>query len=435
MLKNKKILIAFLCGIFLLMLFCNLCTEEVADDWSYHFSWSSGERIDSISDIIPSMKVHYEQTNGRLVAHSFVQIFEALPKVIFNFVNAGMFMLMLGLMYYISYGKKHNFLLLGALFSAVWVFTPAFGQVFLWLDGACNYLWSVCFGLLYILPFVTDFLYDKTIKALWLKILFIPFSLLMGAFSENGSAAFIGMGILLQLALWFFQKKRFTVWGVLSVPTAIIGLYFMVSAPGTHKNKSLSLTATKLRENFITALNMYKLLEVLLVVFCVFLVIAILTKIPREKLILSLIFIAGSLAANFIMITAAYYEGRSMVCSVILLIIADGILMQHLFHADHKAVAASAASIAMLYAAFYICIGVNDIYVTGSKYRQNEQYVIDCKEQGITNIELPMIRCETKYSAGRGLLYLSTESPSNWPNRDMAKYYGVDSIIGVWKNP
>jgi len=49
-------------------------------------------------------------------------------------------------------------LLLACLFGAVWVFTPTFGQAFLWLDGSCNYGWGSALGLWWLLPYVRRFL-------------------------------------------------------------------------------------------------------------------------------------------------------------------------------------------------------------------------------------------------------------------------------------
>ncbi len=430
---NKIIFITLFCVIFLLMFVCNCFTEEIADDYNYHFSWATGERIDSISDIFPSMKAHAEATNGRLVAHFFVQLFEMLPKLIFNIVNTGFFAAMIALIYYISANKKRNNFLLFTIFGAIWVFTPAFGQVYLWLDGACNYLWGVVFGLLYLIPFINDLLYDKPVKSICMKTAIVIYALAVGAFSENGSAAVIFMSILIQLALVFIQHKKFTVWGISSVVTAVIGFILMVSAPGTSKNKGGDWSFAYLRENFITALETYRIIEILLIAFCILLVLACMMKIKREKLCLTLIFFAGSLVANFMMTAAAYYPQRSMIFCTVFLIIADAILFETVLSGEFKAIAASAAAILVLYTVYYVCIGVNDIYYTGSQLRANEEYIIECKEQGITDVKVPLFFSDTKYSASNGHLYLSTEDAYTWPNDSMAQYYEVDSIIGYWE--
>lgn len=430
---NKRLTAGIFILIFLLLLLCNFLTEEIADDYSYHFSWSTGKWIESVADIIPSMRIHAHSTNGRVVAHFFVQLFEMLPKWIFNVINSLLFALMIGLMHYIASGNKRNNGLLLGLFGAVWIFTPAFGQVYLWLDGACNYLWGVAAGLLWLIPWIKDFLYDKPLKTWWMKLSMVLLSVPVGAFSENGSAAFIGMSVLLQMAMVIFQKKKPTLWGIASVAAACGGYLPMVFAPGTLKNKGGNFGLGFLRENFITAMEKYRMLEILLIALCVMLVLCVVQKVRREKLILALIFVAGSLAANFMMTAAAYYPDRSMVFCTVLLIVADGILLEELMSGDYQVTAACALSVVMLYTAFFVLIGVNDIFYTGSHMKENEQYIAACREEGIMDVKVPLFRSETKYSASTGLLYLSTERSDVWPNTSMAKFFEVDSIIGYWK--
>ncbi|MBQ7779387.1 MAG: hypothetical protein IJ404_02735 [Clostridia bacterium] len=428
--ENKWIAAGILCFIFLVMLFCNFQTPYIADDYSYHYSWATGERITNVWQIFASMKVHYTATNGRLVTHFLVQIFEMLPKWVFNFCNAALFTAMIGMLYKLSAGQKRSNLLLLCLFGAVWLFTPAFGQVFLWLDGSCNYLWSILMGLFYLLPFAADLLFDKPMKKLWQQFLFLPFSVLMGAYSENVSAAFMGMAVLLQLILMLMQHKKCTWWEPLSVVAALAGYLPMISAEGTAKFNGIEYTAENLRLGFINALKNYQKLEVLLAVFCVFLVLACLERAEKKKLAMALILFAGSLAACFLMMFSANFDDRRLLGSAVLLIAACGVLFQPLFEGRHRAAASALASVLMLYTSLHLLLGVHDVYASGREYRNNVQYIYDCKVQGITEIRLPIIQPETKYSAGHGLYYLSTETADLWPNDAMAKYYGVDSILG-----
>jgi len=85
----------------------------------------------------------------------FAQLFLLLPKAIFNVINAlvttAIFFIMLSICGFERPGK--SLFLLAAAFMLVWYFTPDFGQVFLWLDGACNYSWAILFSLLFY-PFI-----------------------------------------------------------------------------------------------------------------------------------------------------------------------------------------------------------------------------------------------------------------------------------------
>jgi len=261
----------------------------------------------------------------------------------------------------------------------------------------------------------------------------VIYAFFVGAFSENGSAGIICMSVLLQLALIIFQHKKITWWGVSSVITACVGFVWMVSAPGTSKNKGGNWSLSFFRENFISALEKYRILQILLITFCVLLTIACIKKIKKEKIWLSVILLAGSLVSNFMMIAASYYENRSMVFSAAFLIAAVAVLFEALFHGEVKLLTCSLAAVLALYTVFFIFIGVNDIYYTGTQLKNNEAYIIACKEEGIMDVEVPLFFSETKYSATKGLFYMSSTDSNVWPNTSMAKYFGVDSIIGVWK--
>ena len=43
---------------------------------------------------------------------------------------------------------------------------------------------------------------------------------------------------------------------------------------------------------------------------------------------------------------------------------------------------------------------------------------------------MPLVEGSTKYSGIYCLRYLDTQDPTTWPNADMAKFYGVRSMLG-----
>lgn len=82
-LLSKRAYAAALALLFIFMLALNFLTPYQADDFAYHFSFDTGERIESISDIFPSLAAHTQTMNGRVIAHFFVHLFELLPKAVF----------------------------------------------------------------------------------------------------------------------------------------------------------------------------------------------------------------------------------------------------------------------------------------------------------------------------------------------------------------
>ena len=65
--------------IFLLMLGCNFLTKYITDDFRYMFSFADWSRMEHLSQIIPSMAAHAKSMNGRLTAHSLVQVSMLFP--------------------------------------------------------------------------------------------------------------------------------------------------------------------------------------------------------------------------------------------------------------------------------------------------------------------------------------------------------------------
>ena len=193
--SSRLSMIAVLIGIFLIMLFCNFNTDLVADDYMYCFSFADNSRIDSLADIFPSMAAHRHSMNGRVVAHFMVQLFLMLPKAVFNIFNAAFFTALVWLIYYIARRDgKNNALLLMCCFGLIWVLQPEFGQVYLWLDGSVNYLWCAVACLIWLIPWVDKFVYDREPNTVC-KGIYIIFSVIVGAFSENASVALIFMAI------------------------------------------------------------------------------------------------------------------------------------------------------------------------------------------------------------------------------------------------
>ena len=154
--KSWKLACLIYCGMFAIMYICNSMTPFMADDFGYHFIVGTNQRVENVWQIIPSMAAHARMINGRLIPHSVVQMFVLLPKYVFDLVNSGMFCLQVALLTGFFFDEVRSNLKTLTIFSAIWVFELAFGQVNLWQDGAVNYLWSVVLLFLYLRPFARE---------------------------------------------------------------------------------------------------------------------------------------------------------------------------------------------------------------------------------------------------------------------------------------
>ena len=201
--RRERVL--FLCGLaasFALMLALNAQTPLMMDDYDYSFSWSTGERLSGLADILRSQAAHYRIWGGRSVVHALAQLFLYWGKPVFNAFSAAMYVLLLLEILALSgrrEGPRRDVLLLAAQ-TELLAFIPFFGTVFLWLDGACNYLFGTALALVPLLIAESEReggFFDSG----WRRgALALPLCFLAGWTNENTACGVLAvMGLLLLL--------------------------------------------------------------------------------------------------------------------------------------------------------------------------------------------------------------------------------------------
>mgnify|MGYP006958745172 FL=1 len=187
-----------------------------------------------------------------------------------------------------------------------------------------------------------------------------------------------------------------------------------------------------LMENFRNAaLQYWKLFGVLLVAFAVALVLNLWLRTDSKRTVTALIFLAGSLAANFIMVFANYYTARSALGAFVFLLIGVVILIHSLLAYEKcRPLLTCVFAILFLFTVPSLDAGTRDIVDTHTRIKENEAYISECREMGILDVSVPVFQASTKYSEACGLTYLDTENPKMWPNDAMTIYYGLNSLIG-----
>lgn len=235
-----------LLGVFLLMWALNsLCYRFYGDDYLYSFVWEGhamgiplsehARRIQSFGDIFYSLKLHYMTWGGRMVAHFFAMFFLWVGKEWFNVVNAGMVVLLLLAMQWIAIGGKVTARLspfVTALsFFCVWTFNINFCGTMLWVAGACNYLWTSVFLLMFLIPYVRHYLTDGRVNyPSWFGPLWFVMGLLAGNSNEN-TICWIGLSGGLYL-LYAWKKKALSAWMLWGLVGLGIGYFALMLAPG-----------------------------------------------------------------------------------------------------------------------------------------------------------------------------------------------------------
>lgn len=126
----------------------NLYTPLSTDDFHYHFIFGSKEPINSLTDIIESQYNHYFILNGRTIPHCFAQLFNGIAgKFTFNFINSIVFILFLHLLR-INTNNKNDISIIIFISISIFIVSQEFGECYVWMTGACNYLWSATLWLI-----------------------------------------------------------------------------------------------------------------------------------------------------------------------------------------------------------------------------------------------------------------------------------------------
>ena len=428
--SSKKWSLFIYVSMFFVMVFANVLTPIISDDFTYLFSFAGNrERIESFSDIITSLIAHGEKLNGRYAAHFFSHMFLMLPGWVFDIANSAVFVFQVIIVVGIAtYKKERNNLLSLFLFGMLWLCQCQFGQVNLWLDGSCNYLWSVFFGILFVAPYIMYLLYDVKLP-IPLLVPYLVIALLSGNFMENVSPAFIFVAGLCFLASSFIFKKRIRYEQILGIIFSTVGFVIMMIAPGEWINKVSDGEASTIMTNLLVAIGMLATSGVPLIIFGI-----MISKLKKDKtkkptVVLAVILLLGALASNFVMIIAAYYALRSSIgCTSLILFAVVFLLAEGKLEFKGKIkifsiVLATSISLAML-------IGFADITRTYVLVSRNEEVILEAKDNGETTVKIPDIKPYTKYSGAYRLKYIDTENYKAWPNNVMAKYYKLDRIYG-----
>lgn len=427
--KLKKYIhpkLAFLIGVYLFMLVLNILTPMLVDDYTYCYSFVDGSKIESVFDIFPSILAHAQKMNGRHVAHFFAQLFLFLPQIIFKLINPAVFCALIYIIARMASNKSQT-KLMALAFGLIFIFQPAFGQVNLWLDGACNYLFSYTVCLLWLLPFFDEA--EDANRPFYLKIAIILLGFLAGGWNENVSAATIIMAAL-AIGLAFFKGKKVKWELYLSVAAAAVGFLLMALAPAEAANKISELDFGMIRENFVIATTKLSAIFPLICLYVILLTASFVSFKVTHKNLFSLILGIGALASNYIMIFATYYHDRSASYTTVLFVAGCVILASEAWETGSKKIVACTISLTLVITAYFAVVAVNDIYLSYRDATANENYLIFCHESGADTASIPQIHAATKYSAANGLKYIDTNDPHTWPNHSMAKYFGISEITG-----
>ena len=217
---------------FIYMVFLNIKTPLIADDFVYTFIFGTSMPVMNPGDILNSQISYYTTWGGRIVAETLTQLFMFLGKDFFNIANSLCYLIFCLAVYFLAVGRRIRFELFLLTTVLIWFCIPMFGQTVMWLTGSCNYLWCGTIILLAILPFrLYEEKQTKRLNSIWFALVMSPLFFISGITNENTAGAMI-LIMLMFCAVYFKRKMRIPVFAFTALFFSICGFVCMIFAPG-----------------------------------------------------------------------------------------------------------------------------------------------------------------------------------------------------------
>lgn len=211
-------LVCVFCAFYVLMVF----TPLFSDDWNYYLIFGTQQRITSLSDVFVSQYHHYFLNNGRFIPHFFVQSFDGLwGKGLFNITNTCVFLLFILLLLRVHH--KTRWCYLPIVLACILLLIPGFNNAFLWMSGACNYLWVAVLLLVFCRLMERDAYKTRSFPLLFL------FGVVCGWTNEALVIGFVA-GLL---CYYMVHRKELTPPREILLCGLILGALFLTLAPGS----------------------------------------------------------------------------------------------------------------------------------------------------------------------------------------------------------
>ena len=248
-------------------------TPLFSDDWNYYLIFGTSQRITSLADVFVSQYHHYFLNNGRFIPHFFVQSFDGLwGKSLFNITNTCVFLLFIILLLRVHNETRWSYLPI--VLACILLLIPGFNNAFLWMSGACNYLWVAVLLLVFCRLMERD-----AFKTHYYPLLFL-FGVMCGWTNEALIVGFVA-GIL---CYYIVHRKELTSHRAILLCGLIIGALFLTLAPGSiHrflKGSTNAFSVSGAVHQLIASLLAMTNLRVLPLLLLVLILLAIIKRIP-----------------------------------------------------------------------------------------------------------------------------------------------------------
>lgn len=416
---------------FAVLLFLNILTPFISDDFAYLFIYGEQARVASIGDVIQSQVNHYYQWGGRSVVHFITQVLLMLPPFVADLLNTLIYLAYAYLIYLHIRGRKANSISLFILINlAVWFLQPVIGDTILWITGSANYLWGTTLVLLFLLPYrFYDGINKDRLKLILTSVWLFVFGIIAGWTNENTAGAMI-LIVILSFLYYRSQGWKIPVWGVSGLIGSIIGFAIMILAPGNFERageaSGLSLYILGYRLFNCTLTFFYYSGTAILLSLLLLILHRSFSKREQKGIIkVSLIYTIAAIAAVYAMLLSPTFPRRALFGVVTYLIIGMGMLYYNLDfnHKFLRQIRLSIIVVGMVCFLFTFYIAIKEISTYRHIVEAREVAIEAAKKQGAASCEFE------RYDGG---IYIHGEDP--FSEKLMSRYYGIDIKLRTPEN-
>lgn len=427
---------------FLILLALNILTPLISDDYRYLYSFADGTRIESLADVFQSQVAHYYNMNGRVITHALCQTFLLLGKPVYNVINAAAFVGLGLLIYFTAFLslKRIRIHWLIVIYLLMWVMPPFFGESYLWVSGASNYLYGPMLVLLFLLPYRRYDAFQRkpgVVKQVLMTILVAVLGLLGGWAGEGIGIAAVFMAALFILKA-ILEKKTLQVWMFSGFLFSLVGMYLGINAPSNQVSlssvggwPSLQAMVFRLIQNSLNLITSF--LPLLILSALMLLYRALFPSDSGKKrmrgfrLPLSAVYGLGALAAVYAYTITPVFPPRAWNGAVLFAIVM--LSCQYIeFEIQPISLRRAISVVTVVCLIGFLasaCGAAYSNYRTSCEDKARIQSILDQRDAGIMDVVIPTIDADNPYNTftSHEDRYMQTGVDSQ-----MARYYGVNSI-------
>ena len=440
--RDSRVQFAAVCAAILGFAYAlNSATPMVADDFTFAYIFRTTTRIASLADILNSQWVFYMTRNGRIIGGIFAQLAVLIGKPAFNIANSIAFLSLVLLMYFNANGlRRIRISLLIGIPVVLWFALPSFGQSMLFIAAASNYLWLAVLVLTAVLPFRIHAEWPDAIPdSLLAAVAIIPVGILAGWTNENVGPTVV---LLLIAFLVFYRRRGIAIpkWSVTGTVSALAGAVLLVGSPGNYATLS-ELGATTARptipilfDRFATVTHAI-FLDNLFGLTALFLVLGVIVlergrDNGRHSVLLGSLYLGAAYVATYAMVLSPFFPPRAWTGILVFAITGVGLVYSLLDFESalvRRLVLIVLTAGVVMFAVKFAYVYTADLRVTSRQWSERIAYIEAQKAVGNLNVVVPPIEALTTYNGSYGIADLDTQ-PGEWPNADMARYFGLESI-------